>query len=204
MGGRNEPASGAQRKRLAAHLVRMSGVVNPSGSDRSARADLPDRLAFEVILAPLIDPAYRIAFALLRDRGQAEDAVQEACFKAWWHFEQLRDREHGARPWFFKIVGNECRMQQRSRWRKILRLPLGLLAQEGSSEEERANRADLKAVVGRLPRRERLLLFLYFCLDLPFEEIGPIVGVSPTAAKARLYRITRRLRPELAMQEALL
>src|SRR5258708_4242899 len=39
--------------------------------------------AFDVLLAPLLDPAYRLATVLLGDHVEAEDAVQEAALKAW-------------------------------------------------------------------------------------------------------------------------
>jgi RNA polymerase sigma factor (sigma-70 family) len=60
---------------------------------------------------------------------------------------------------------------------------------------------DLHRAVERLPADQRLLLHLYFCLDLPYDEIGSILGISTAAAKARLYRTTRRLRPELEVNE---
>lgn len=40
-------------------------------------------MAFEAILAPLIDPAHRLASALLHDPDLAKDAVQEASVLAW-------------------------------------------------------------------------------------------------------------------------
>ena len=165
-----------------------------------AGLDAPERGAFEELLRPLIQPAYRVAFAQLRDRGQAEDAVQEACLKAWRGFGRLRDRA-GLRPWFFKIVTNESRMLRRNRWWSVVKLAELYLPQLGSPADAAVTGLDLKAAVGRLDPEQRLLLFLYFGLDLPFAEIGPIVGLSERAAKARLYRITRRLRPDLQPSE---
>jgi RNA polymerase sigma-70 factor (ECF subfamily) len=160
-----------------------------------------DRVRFEDSLRPLIEPAYRIAYAQLRDRGQAEDAVQEACFKAWRKFRQLRAGAGAIRPWFFKIVTNECRMARRNRWWKVVTLPDLAFAQLRSAADDAAANIDLRAEIAKLGPEQRLLLFLYFGLDLPFEEIGPVVGLSPKAAKARLYRITRRLKPGLQVSE---
>jgi RNA polymerase sigma-70 factor, ECF subfamily len=160
-----------------------------------------DRARFEDALRPLIEPAYRIAFAQLRDRGQAEDAVQEACFKAWRKFRQLRDEGYALRPWFFKIVINECRMLRRSRWWQVVKLTDLPLPQLRSAADDAAAKVDLRVELAKLGPEQRLLLFLYFGLDLPFEEIGPVVGLSPKAAKARLYRITRRLKPGLQVSE---
>jgi RNA polymerase sigma-70 factor (ECF subfamily) len=160
-----------------------------------------DRTRFEELLRPLIQPAYRVAFAQLRDRGQAEDAVQEASFKAWRKFGQLRGEEGGIRPWFFKIVTNECRMLRRNRWWQVIKLTELPLAQLRNPGDDATQSLDLRVEIGKLDPDQRLLLFLYFGLDLPFAEIGPIVGLSERAAKARLYRVTRRLRPSLQLSE---
>ena len=42
-----------------------------------------DDAAFERLLEPLLNQAYRLAAGLLQDHQAAEDAVQDAAFKAW-------------------------------------------------------------------------------------------------------------------------
>ena len=42
-----------------------------------------DRHAFEALLVPLLQPAYRVAFNMLGTRDEAEDAVQQAALLAW-------------------------------------------------------------------------------------------------------------------------
>lgn len=73
-----------------------------------------DDLAFEGLLEPLLGPGYRLACAMLHDHEAAEDAVQEAAFKAWRKLKQLRQGTE-MRPWFLGIVANECRSARRSR-----------------------------------------------------------------------------------------
>ena len=157
-----------------------------------------DRGAFEALLRPLVDPAYRMAFAMLSDREGAEDAVQEGALRAWRAARRIRPGTESLRAWFFAIVANECRSARRRRWWSVLKLPEIRLELR---EPDHAGREDLRRALGRLPADQRLLLHLYFCLDLPFEEIGPVLGLSAAAARARLYRITRKLRPELEMSE---
>jgi DNA-directed RNA polymerase specialized sigma24 family protein len=48
-----------------------------------------------------------------------------------------------------------------------------------------------------------LVVVLYFYVDLPLEEVAVVVGSSVGAARARLYRAVKRLRPDLETQEAL-
>lgn len=84
--------------------------------------------AFETVLATLLEPGYRLACAMLHDPQAAEDAVQEAAFKAWRKIGRLK-AGHELRPWFLGIVANECRSARRARWRSVLTMP----AAEGRS-----------------------------------------------------------------------
>ena len=45
------------------------------------RAKAGDGRAFEELLAPVLDPAFRLAMTMLKDRTAAEDVVQDAAFK---------------------------------------------------------------------------------------------------------------------------
>jgi RNA polymerase sigma-70 factor, ECF subfamily len=158
-----------------------------------------DRRAFELLLVPLIQPAYRVAFRMLGDRDEADDAVQEAALHAWAAVGRLRPGTPSLRPWFLKVVVNQCRSVRRRAWWRVLRLPVVLGSSPSGGDLDGV--WDLRRSVERLPRGQQLLLHLYFCLDLPLEEVGQVLGISPAAAKARLYRITRRLRTALETTE---
>src|SRR5437588_358949 len=80
-----------------------------------------DTSAFELLLAPLLDPAYRLATVMLGDRGAAEDAVQEASVKAWRKLGGFRGAAPELQAWFFSIVANECRMTRRRRWWSVFK-----------------------------------------------------------------------------------
>lgn len=64
-------------------------------------------------------------------------------------------------------------------------------------------RMDLRRALARLGDRQRLILALYFFLDLSIEEVAAVLEISVGAAKSRLYRAAHQLRPDLEVSEVL-
>jgi len=163
---------------------------------QSARAG--DRTAFAELLRPEYRQAFRLAYGLLQDVEEAEDAVQEAAFTAWRKIGNLREGS-ALRPWFLGIVANHCRSVKRSRWWSVIK------AEPPDSEAPSTDIAasiDLRRALRRLRHDERLVLVLRYYLDMPFEEIGSTLGVSPKAARTRVERAIHRLKPIVQVQGA--
>jgi RNA polymerase sigma factor (sigma-70 family) len=59
----------------------------------------------------------------------------------------------------------------------------------------------LERALARLREKDRRALFLFFYLDLPVEEVAMALGLSPAAARARIYRACRRLRRDLGEED---
>lgn len=131
---------------------------------------------------------------MLRDREAAEDTVQEATLKAWHRIGQFRDERGGMRAWYFTIVANECRSLRRGRWWSVLRT--GEVRPPQGSDEAALTASELRQSIRGLARSDRLLLYLFYWIDLPIEEVAAVAGVSTAAARARLYRAVGRLRQQ--------
>src|SRR5216684_2544553 len=76
---------------------------------------------FADLVTPLVPAAQRLAYGMLQNAQDSEDAVQEATFKAWRAFPRLREGSNH-RAWFLTIVANECKQRRRNRWWSILKL----------------------------------------------------------------------------------
>lgn len=107
------------------------------------------------------------------------------------------------RPWFLGIVANECRNTRRLKWTAAVTLGLPSELHVVSAEERVLRGADLRRAVSQLGHLDRLVVVLYFYVDLPLEEVATVIGTSVGAARGRLYRAVKRLRPDLGIQEAL-
>lgn len=154
-----------------------------------------DSRAFDALVGPLVEPGYRLAVTMLRDREAAEDAVQEATIQAWRHLHQLKDAGV-VRSWFMTIVANQCRTLRRGRWWSVVKLADPELPRAGP-EDEAVERTDLQRALAGLEHEDRLALFLRYYLDLPLLEVAAVLGLSETAAKSRIHRAAGRLKPVL-------
>ncbi|HEU5398870.1 MAG TPA: sigma-70 family RNA polymerase sigma factor [Gammaproteobacteria bacterium] len=142
-----------------------------------------------------------VAFRMLGSRSEAEDAVQEAWIR-------LARAEAGELKnlggWLTTVVGRVCLDMLRSR-KSRREDPLDLAAhdvpagqQEGMHPEHEAELADsvglaLLVVLETLAPDERIAFVLHDMFSVPFEEIAPIVGRTPEAARQLASRARRRV-----------
>src|SRR6266851_1636690 len=148
--------------------------------------------AFEHLLQPVLEPGYRLACGMLHDPQAAEDAVQEAAFKAWRKLRQLRPGV-GVRPWFLGIVANECRTVRRSRWWSVVKWAQ-LEPPADRTGDSLLSGIELRRALRKLSEEKRLVLVLHWYLDLPLDDISMITGCSLHAAESRLHRGMHELR----------
>lgn len=175
-----------------------------SGDSSHSRAEFRtgDDRSFADVFGPFVQPAFRLACAMLHDSQEAEDTVQEASLIAWRKLDRLGDASR-LRTWFLGIVANECRNARRRGWRTAVHLGLSGELSVGSAEEQSVRRADLRRALLRLSHEDRLVVSLYFYLDMPLAEIAAVSGTTSDAARQRLYRAVRKLRPGLSYEEAI-
>lgn len=165
--------------------------------DRQVKA--LDQAAFMALVEPELISAYRLAVAMLRSEVEAEDAVQDGILNAWRHRGRFRAGS-AMRPWLLAIVANQCRAARRSRWWSVIRMPD---APKADAIAAGPSDAALRQAILRLPHELKLAIVLRYYLDLPFDEMGAVLRISPKAAKSRTYRALERLRlsPEVLADE---
>lgn len=158
-----------------------------------------ERRDFDSLIGPHVESGFRYAVSLLQDPDEARDAVQDAQIKAWRSLGQLRDPAQ-ARTWFFSIIKNQCRSTMRKHWWSLGRNPLVGVRVEWR-EDAVARSLDIDAAMKRLPPDDRGILHLHFFQDLTLEETAKVMGISVGAARSRLYRAARKLRPNLTEED---
>jgi RNA polymerase sigma-70 factor (ECF subfamily) len=156
---------------------------------------LASHQTFADSVANVLPNAERLAFAMLQNPHDCEDAIQDATFKAWRAFPRLRQGSD-FRAWFLTIVANECRQRRRNRWWSVVKsseVDTDLVAGEVLDDAT----LDLRRALARLPREAKLVLVLRYYLDLSFEDMARVLNVSAAAAKSRTHRALSRLRVEV-------
>jgi RNA polymerase sigma factor (sigma-70 family) len=142
-----------------------------------------------------------VAYRMLGSLSEADDAVQEAWLRL--SGAEAKDVENLG-GWLTTVVARVCLNMLRSR-RTRPEVPLDphvpdpVVSPEGGVEpEDEALLADsvglaLLVVLDALPPAERLAFVLHDMFAVPFDEIGPMVGRSPAAARQLASRARRRL-----------
>lgn len=165
-----------------------------------------DRVAFERLVEPWIEPAFRIALAILGREADARDATQDALLDAWRSIRSLRDADRFD-AWLGRIHVNACRAIGRRRGRSAVReIPLSMLpdpdepASRGRGlEEESASLDELEHVFARLSVEQRTILVLHHLERQPVARIAAVLGIPEGTAKWRLHAARAAL--ERALEE---
>jgi RNA polymerase sigma-70 factor (ECF subfamily) len=174
-------------------------VDDPAEQALVARARTGDAVAYERLLELSVRPASRLAYAMLHDRSEAEDAFQESALRAW---RRLNNLHPGMpfQPWFLGIVANQCRESRRGRWWNVIRVPDVSPAQPGG-DAAWLEGEDLRRAVMSLPYEQRVAILLHFHLDMPLSEVASALDISVSGVKSRINRALKRLRPALGVAE---
>ncbi len=152
-----------------------------------------------------------VAFFCLRNRGDAEDEVQNALSKAYAHLDQYQgDAEFST--WLARIVTNQCLMLLRVRRRtRFVYLDETGDGQDGPPMELPSRGPDpegelafqqmgqvLKTEIRRIPPILRNVMLLRDIQELPMADVAQRLGITIPAAKSRLLRARTELRSRLA------
>lgn len=129
------------------------------------------------------DMLFRVAYAELLSREDAEDAISEVFYKFMNKIPKFRDAEH-EKAWFLRVTINQCHDLKRKR---VIRsyTPLEEVAElPGSPKEEYFVLEEVLA----LPEKYKEVLIMFYFEQLSIEEIASVLRISKGAVKMRLSR----------------
>jgi RNA polymerase sigma-70 factor (ECF subfamily) len=180
----------------------------PKSDSGTASAD------FQALLMPLLDAAYRTAYRLSGNAGDAEDLVQDASLLAWRGFGSF-EAGTNFRAWFFRILTNAFYSRYRKArregqaveleevpelylWRQSSAAGLNDVLQDPAAALlARLDAEEVNAAIAALPEEYRMVAALYFMDDLPYQEIAEMLGIPIGTVRSRLHRARRLLQRAL-------
>jgi len=167
-----------------------------------ARHDATEE-ALAALVSQYAGTLYRVAYSVLRNTADSEDAVQEAFLRVLRHRDTLHE-VRDQRVWLVRIVWNivldrKRRAKTRPETDDVAELARVLPA-DGLSAEERAaaaqHHAQVLGCVETLPAKEREVLMLSAFQELSSVEIAEVLGITESSVRSRLFR-ARNLMAEL-------
>lgn len=175
----------------------LDGIVKAETDDTVER-DLDERLRES---APL---AFRVAYAVLRRREDAEDVAQDALVKACSRIGQLRDRAR-FRAWLVRTTWRSAidrwRADRRRGTREQDAVPAAAVesAEDAAAANERAAR--LWQAIDALPEKLRLAIVLAAVEGHDVSEVARLLDIPEGTVKSRLFLARKSLAESLRCLE---
>jgi RNA polymerase sigma factor (sigma-70 family) len=172
-----------------------------------------DRLAFESLMRRHNRRLYRLARATLRDRTEAEDALQDAYLCAYRSIGQFRG-EASLSTWLSRLVLNECfaRMRRTTRRQNVVSIvsantPIEssfMFAEESDLPDKELGRTQMRDLLERkvdeLPENFRTVFVLRSLEELSVDETAGCLGIPEETVRSRHFRAKALLRDSLARE----
>lgn len=135
---------------------------------------------------------YRLAWSSLRHHADAEDVTQSVFYKLLTTSKQFESDDH-LKNWLVRVTINECKMLFRAPWRSRT-VPLEVLAEQAGGDSWSENHQLLLEAVSRLPRKERIAVYLFYYEEYSVAEIAELTGTNPSTLRTQLMRARQKLK----------
>jgi RNA polymerase sigma-70 factor (ECF subfamily) len=178
---------------------------HPPDMDRLLERFTPnDAQVSEVLVEGYRAGLYRLAFAMLGDADEAEDALQQTFINAIRHLNRYQ-KGTNFRAWLYTIAVNTCRGALRKRSTRLALTGLLGRIQQHASDPAGAEQVvaqgettrQLWTAVAGLAEKHRLVILLRFQQEMSIAEIARVLSIPKKTVYSRLYDALRVLRRAL-------
>ncbi len=150
---------------------------------------------FDALLDSQRRRLYGIAYSILRDHNDAEDALQDAMLKAWRSWDSVRDE--AARPtWLVRICVHYCINRRRGLRLRQERATHGGDAAVADPRFE-GRLVDLDRSYRRLSPKQRAAVFLHYHHGYSIDECADLMSCRAGSVRTHLARALASMRKEM-------
>ncbi|MDO5519344.1 MAG: sigma-70 family RNA polymerase sigma factor [bacterium] len=151
--------------------------------------ELPD---IDSIIDNYSDMVYRIALTQMKNVSDAQDVFQEVFLRLVKYLPTLHSEEH-IKAWLIRVTINCSKSSLTSAWRRHTE---PLVAEEMLTFET-SEQLDLYEHISQLPKKYRIVLYLFYYEELSIKEIADLTSQKETTVKSQLSRARKLLKKEL-------
>jgi RNA polymerase sigma-70 factor (ECF subfamily) len=169
-----------------------------------------DQQAFAELVETYQRSVYNLAYRMLGNAREAEDAAQEAFLRAYQHLKRY-DPTRSFKTWLLSITSNHCIDRLRKRrltWLSIdepLPAHPSLVSSEADPEgaaEEGEHQEAVQDLLDGLAPDYRAAVVLRYWYDMSYAEIARTLDTTESAIKSRLFRARQMLAEKLSSGNA--
>jgi RNA polymerase sigma-70 factor (ECF subfamily) len=173
-----------------------------------------DRGAFAELVELYKDKIYHLAYRMLNNKHEAEDAVQETFLRVYTNLHRY-DENQKFSTWIFRIGTNHCIDRLRKRKHSAYSLDAEMPDNEGndyysmlSGNEETPEKQVILSetqqlihkAIESLPEKYKSVVILKYLHDMSLQEIGDVLDMPVTTVKTRVHRGREYLRKKLEQE----
>lgn len=161
-----------------------------------------NKQAFGKLIQAYQSPVFNLAYRMLGNADEAEQAAQEAFIRAWTRLDSY-DPGFKFSTWLLSITSNYCIDQIRKRRAQLLSIegPLpahpALMSESSESPEaqvvSRERDKNIQLLLQTLPPDYRQAVILRYWNEMSYDEIAEVMETTVSAIKSRLFRARRQL-----------
>lgn len=161
-----------------------------------------DKQAFGKLIEAYQGPVYNLAYRMLNNAREAEEAAQEAFIRVYTRIDSYNPK-HKFSTWVLSITSNYCIDLIRKRRAILLSIdePLpshpSLMSEKESGPESKAvtveRETQVQDLLQSLPEDYRQAVVLRYWYEYSYEEIAETMQTSVSAIKSRLFRARKLL-----------
>jgi RNA polymerase sigma-70 factor (ECF subfamily) len=176
--------------------------LNSEENEWLSQAMEGDKDAFGKIIEAYQGPVYNLAYRMLNNANEAEEAAQEAFIRAYTRLDSYNP-ERKFSTWLLSITSNYCIDVIRKRRAILLSIdePLAphpaLMSEKSAGPESQLVQHEeqvlVQSLLAELEPDYRQAVVLRYWYDLSYEEIAELMNTTVSAIKSRLFRARRQL-----------
>ena len=141
---------------------------------------------------------YRLSYSYTKNISDSDDITQNVFVKLYKHNEILKLDNISIKKWLFKVTINECKTLLLSSWKKKI---IPFTEKEENTLYTKINDNNVLEKVMQLPKKYRLVIFLYYYENYSIKEISEILNLTVTNVQTIASRARNKLKEIIVEDE---